>query len=290
MWGAAVAAHQVEGNNINSDAWLMEQIPGTMYKDYSGDACNFYHLYEQDILLLKFLGFNSFRFSIEWSRIEPIEGFYSEAELNHYSKIIDKCIELRIIPIVTLHHFTSPRWLISKGGWKNKEVITKFSNYVKVVVEKLGDRVKHFCTINEANTPVQLSINGLFSGDTKKAIESSSKMAAKYFDVNVDDFCPFFPNASDEISISNVIKSHEEAFKAIKKIDNSINVGVTLSLQNIINIEPNNDGEKFYNEVNIRFLKEMGTIGDFVGVPNYTRVLFNSKGRVTETENLADWY
>ena len=77
LWGAATAAHQVEGNNLNSDAWLLEHLPKSMYKEPSGDACDHYHLYEQDINRLADLGFNSYRFSIEWARIEPEKGFFS---------------------------------------------------------------------------------------------------------------------------------------------------------------------------------------------------------------------
>jgi len=89
LWGAATAAHQVEGNNINSDNWLLERVPNTMYKEPSGDACDHYHLYEQDINQLADLGFNAYRFSIEWARIEPEKGFFSRAELEHYRRMLE---------------------------------------------------------------------------------------------------------------------------------------------------------------------------------------------------------
>ena len=82
LWGAATAAHQVEGNNVNNDNWLLEHLPHSMYKEPSGDACDHYHLYEQDINLLADLGFNAYRFSIEWARIEPEKGCFSHAELD----------------------------------------------------------------------------------------------------------------------------------------------------------------------------------------------------------------
>ena len=91
LWGTATAAHQVEGGNTASDLWLMEMLPDLLFADPSGDACDHYHLYEQDIALLKGLGFNTYRFSIEWARIEPEEGFFSAAALDHYRRMIAAC-------------------------------------------------------------------------------------------------------------------------------------------------------------------------------------------------------
>ncbi len=78
LWGAATAAHQVEGNNINSEFWVMEHTPGGIFAEPSGDACDHYRLYRQDLRLLRELGFNTYRFSIEWARVEPEDGFFSK--------------------------------------------------------------------------------------------------------------------------------------------------------------------------------------------------------------------
>src|SRR6266568_796914 len=86
LWGAATAAHQVEGNNVNSDEWVLEHLKPTIFAEPSGDACDHYHRYGDDIALLAGLGFNTYRFSIEWSRIEPEQGFFSRAELEHYRR------------------------------------------------------------------------------------------------------------------------------------------------------------------------------------------------------------
>src|SRR5689334_12463553 len=82
LWGAATAAHQVEGNNVNSDLWVLEHLKPSIFQDTSGDACDHYHRYADDIRLLARLGFNTYRFSIEWARIEPERGFFSKAELD----------------------------------------------------------------------------------------------------------------------------------------------------------------------------------------------------------------
>src|SRR5919202_5194922 len=104
LWGAATAAHQVEGNNVNSDGWLLEHLPGTIFTEPSGDACDHYHRYPQDIALLAELGFNTYRFSIEWARIEPAEGAFSRAVLEHYRRVLATCHEHGLTPVVTFHH------------------------------------------------------------------------------------------------------------------------------------------------------------------------------------------
>ena len=115
VWGTATAAHQVEGNNINNDFWVMEHLPTTIFVEPSGDTIDQYHLYESDIKLLAELGFNSYRFSIEWARIEPEKGRFSAAAIGHYRRVLEACRAHGLTTMVTMHHFTSPRWLISEG-------------------------------------------------------------------------------------------------------------------------------------------------------------------------------
>jgi beta-glucosidase len=119
LWGAATAAHQVEGGNTNCDSWLLEHVNGTIYSEPSGDACDHYHRYRSDIALLASLGFNAYRFSIEWARIEPEYGEFSLSQLDHYRRMLAVCHEHGIKPIVTFHHFTSPRWVAARGGWES---------------------------------------------------------------------------------------------------------------------------------------------------------------------------
>jgi|SRR5690625_4263567 len=105
LWGAATAGHQIEGNNVNSDWWARELVMPGM--ESSGDACDSYHRYEEDISLLAEAGLTSYRFSLEWSRIEPIEGSFSRAELAHYRRMIEACFAHGVTPVV--HCSTSPR-------------------------------------------------------------------------------------------------------------------------------------------------------------------------------------
>ncbi|MFA5355858.1 MAG: glycoside hydrolase family 1 protein [Candidatus Omnitrophota bacterium] len=147
IWGAAAAAHQVEGDNTNSDWWDWEKKAGL--KDPSGQACRHYELYRTDFGLAKSLGHNAHRLSVEWSRIEPREGEFSQKELGHYRDVIAALKEYSLTPIVTLHHFTNPLWFAKKGGWHNRKACDYFLRYVEKVVSSLSEDVKYWVTINE---------------------------------------------------------------------------------------------------------------------------------------------
>ena len=147
LWGAATAAHQVEGNNINNDWWEWEKRIGL--KEPSGQACRHYEFYKQDFDLARMLSHNAHRLSVEWSRIEPEEGKFSEQELKHYRDVVISLKERGIQPIVTLHHFTNPLWFARLGGWLNKASDRYFLRYVEKITEALADSVRFWVTINE---------------------------------------------------------------------------------------------------------------------------------------------
>lgn len=148
LWGAATAGHQIEGNNVNSDWWAREQVMPGM--DLSGDACDSYHRYREDIDLLADAGLTSYRFSLEWSRIEPVRGRFSRAELAHYRRVIEHCLERGVTPVVTLQHFTTPNWFAESGGWSTPEASDLFCRYVEQACTIL-DGVEWVATMNEPN-------------------------------------------------------------------------------------------------------------------------------------------
>lgn len=150
LWGAATAAHQIEGNNTTSDFWAREGLMPGEHSEYSGDACDSYHRYAEDITLLAQAGLNCYRFSLEWARIEPADGRFSRAELLHYRRMIDTCHDLGVTPIVTLNHFTVPAWFAQGGGWKRPDATERFTAYVEYCCDILGD-VQWIVTINEPN-------------------------------------------------------------------------------------------------------------------------------------------
>ncbi|ROP44350.1 MULTISPECIES: glycoside hydrolase family 1 protein [unclassified Rathayibacter] len=148
LWGASTAPHQTEGGNVNSDWWVYEQR--SAHFAASGDGVDSYHRYEEDMRLLADAGLTAYRFGVEWSRIEPLPGQFSRAELAHYRRMIDTALGLGLTPVVTLHHFTSPRWFVEEGGWLGETAIDRFSAYVREVCGIL-DGVEWVCTINEPN-------------------------------------------------------------------------------------------------------------------------------------------
>ncbi|HTZ11760.1 MAG TPA: glycoside hydrolase family 1 protein [Candidatus Margulisiibacteriota bacterium] len=147
FWGAATAAHQVEGNNLNNDWWRWEKEAGL--KEKSGLACRHYELYEEDFALASALNHNAHRLSVEWSRIEPEEGKFSEKEIKHYKDVISALRKSGLEPVVTLHHFTNPAWFADKGGWSSKASLRYFLRFTETIVSELCGQVRFWVTINE---------------------------------------------------------------------------------------------------------------------------------------------
>jgi beta-glucosidase len=150
LWGAATAAHQVEGGNVNNDHWEMEHAPHSPFAEPSGDACDSYHRWREDLDLVAGAGLNTYRFSLEWSRIEPEEGEFSRAALDHYRRMIDGCRDRDLNPLVTLVHFTQPRWLLHDGGWTGPKTGDRIARYAEFVAPILDDAA-YVATINEPN-------------------------------------------------------------------------------------------------------------------------------------------
>jgi beta-glucosidase len=288
LWGAASAAHQVEGNNVTSDAWVLEHMAGSMYAEPSLDAVDFYHRYRDDAAMVAGLGLNSLRFGVEWGRVEPEPGMVSRAELDHYSRVVDACLEHGLTPVVTLHHFTTPRWVVADGGWLNRDTASRFAEHCARVAERFDERVDWYCTINEVNTPVQLTGNGLISPRGLELLEAAKHRGAAAFGVPVEQFCPFFPYANDEPSLAVVLEAHRQAVDALHSTRSTIKAGVTLSMQEQVGEAGGEEAAADADEqLNRRFLRDFGTVGDFVGVQNYSRIRYDGTGRIEETENLS---
>ncbi|WP_327668031.1 MULTISPECIES: family 1 glycosylhydrolase [unclassified Streptomyces] len=151
LMGAATSAHQVEGNNVASDWWAWEHRPQSIVAVPSGDAADSFHRWPRDMDLLAELGFNAYRFSIEWARIEPEPGRISRAALAHYRAMVQGAVDRGLAPLVTLHHFTSPRWFSERGGWLAPDAPELFASYTRTALDAVGEGVSHVATINEPN-------------------------------------------------------------------------------------------------------------------------------------------
>ena len=264
LWGAAGSAYQVEGNNINSDIWLLETLPNSPFREKSGDACDHYHLYDQDIALLAKLGLNSYRFGIEWARIEPEEGRFSTAALAHYGRMLESCHRHGVTPVVTIHHFSSPRWFAAKGGFENSGAPMLFARYAGRVVEALGDRIGWLCTINEAN---------LSFGPGTRALAAAAAAT------NVPRFSTFL--FSDESRSKPIVREcHGAARAAIKAVRPSLPVGYTLAMDDVQDA-PGMEGRAatLRSEMFDVWLRQAKG-DDFLGVQNYTRSVIGNRGRL----------
>ena len=176
-WGTATAAHQVEGNNTNNNwyDWEHQLDENNQPRIHNGDksilAADHWNRYPDDIKLMKDLGVNHYRFSIEWSKIEPQNGDYNVESIQHYRDLCDSLIKNNITPVVTLHHFTHPTWFEKLGAFEKKENIDHFIEYSEYAFNNLKDLVPIWCTINEPSVFVsQGYFNGIFPPGKKDPV------------------------------------------------------------------------------------------------------------------------
>tara|TARA_R110002033_G_scaffold171062_1_gene215501 strand:+ start:23987 stop:25351 length:1365 start_codon:yes stop_codon:yes gene_type:complete len=168
VWGVSVAAYQIEGAHDKHDkgASIWDDFTtkkGVIHKNQDARiACDFYHNYEEDILLMKTMNISNFRFSLSWSRLLPDGvGAVSEKGVEFYNNVINYCLENGITPWVTVYHWDLPQVLQDRGGWTNREIVTWFEYFTTVCAEKFGDRVKHWMVLNE---PMVFTGAGYFLG------------------------------------------------------------------------------------------------------------------------------
>ncbi|KRE30832.1 glycoside hydrolase family 1 protein [Agromyces sp. Soil535] len=161
LWGAATAAHQVEGCNTNSDWWHFEHAPLSAARESSGDGIDHWHRYAEDFALLAELGHTAHRLSVEWARIEPAPGEFSAAALGHYRDVLTELRRQGMTSFVTLQHFTLPHWFAASGGWTAPDALERFERYARTVLDALGDLTDFVCTINE---PQMVALHGYLEG------------------------------------------------------------------------------------------------------------------------------
>ncbi len=249
LWGAATAAYQVEGGNQNSDWWDWERAPGSPVVEPAGTAVEHYTRYPQDIALLASLGLNTYRFSVEWARIEPSEGTFDTAELDHYRRMVECVRENGLIPMVTLNHFTLPRWLAAGGGWASKRTPALFERYTRRVIEALGDGVPWYCTINE---PTTVATGGYVGG------------------------WGFPPGTTDmgqwrRVS-AGLIDGHKRALAAIHELRPGARAGLAVYSSERVTNAGGQAATDFGLWINEDVFLEAAADDDFIGVQTYTRV------------------
>jgi len=289
-FGASTSSHQVEGGCANDwsewekhnsarlakeavkfnglHSWDMFQSEAIKPENYiSGTAADHYNLYAGDFDLAKKIGLNAYRFSIEWSRVEPARGVWDAAQFDHYCKMISALRERNIEPFVTIWHWTLPLWLSEIGGVSNHEFPELFAKYSEKLAEVFSGHVKYFITINE---PEIYSLNSYFRGiwpPENKGFLSFRK------------------------SLNSLIKSHILSYDAIKKhIPDSV-VGPAC---NMTCFEP---GKGFINKAavwvaehlwNRYFIDHVKNKTDYIGVNYYFHNRINYGFNKNENRDLSD--
>lgn len=247
MWGTATASHQVEGGNVNNwSRWEegnhRDGTPHIHNNDQSGQACEHYARYKEDIARIKELGLSSYRFSLAWNRIEPTPGDYNEEAIAHYHQVIDTCKQMGIRPMVTLHHFTHPLWFEDIGSFEHEENIEHFLRFSEKVFSEYGRKVKYWCTHNE---PGPFATMGWGLGMFPPGIRSLKRMSRV---------------------LQNLMRSHLRVYKKLKSMPGGDKAQIGL-VKNIFQFDPYRRWsllhwalcrllDHVYNESIIRFLRD----------------------------------
>ena len=284
LWGAATAAHQVEGDNhndwsewerLNADRlaresehafrhnphWKKFRAEATNPKNYlSGTACEHYTRYEEDFTLAQLLHHNAHRFSIEWSRIEPEEGKYSDIQIEHYRAVIAALRARHIEPFVTLWHWTLPSWLAAQGGVLAKDFPKYFERYVEKMAVALDADVKFWITLNEPEVQsAHAYLKGLWPPQKKCLL---SFLRALYA----------------------LMQAHKRAYAMIKRVSPSAQVGIAkhqvafvAARPTLVNRLLRSLSSWFWNK---HLLSHIRHEMDFIGLNHYNRnVIKNGFGK-----------
>jgi beta-glucosidase len=271
FWGAATSAHQVEGGTHNSwseweranatrlateaatyyQTWQKKKSPEMLTPEnyVSGSAANFWNRYEEDFDILEQLHLNSFRLSIEWSRIEPEEGQFDEAAIEHYRQILASLKRRGITTFVTCWHWTDPLWIAERGGWEHRETPDRFARYVRRIAEEFKDFTDFWQPLNEPGTFVGMGyVQGVFPPQVRSFFRANR-------------------------TFKNLMRAHRIGYRTIKEISPNAQVG--MSHYAVFNIPYQN---KFINRLvipiidyfrNWRFLNSIDDVNDFIGIQFY---------------------
>lgn len=274
LWGTAISAYQSEGGATNADVWQLENVKPTIYKDRSGDACDSYHRFAEDIALNAALGFNCYRFGIEWSRIEPSPGWFSNAELDHYQQVLETCHAHGQTPIVTFNHFTSPLWFAERGGWESADAPDLFARYCETTTKRLGGLMGMATTFNEANI---LGLVQVLGGLFPKNPVQARMMAAVRRSTGSERFTTL-ATSEPRVSEPLLLEGHRKAYLAMKAARPSLPVGVSLTSQDVQAVGEKSIAPCIEAKLYGGWIEAARRYADFVGVQTYMRLLYDSHG------------
>ena len=286
-FGAATSSHQIEGGNINNwSEWekknatrlaiaaknkseLINEFPGALNPEnyISGKACNSYELFNEDIKALASLGCNAYRFSLEWSRIEPNEGMFDATAISKYREMILSAKTAGLEPFLTLHHFTLPLWIEEKGGIASHQ----FSKYFARFAERIGKEFKYEIKfISPINEPEILAMNGYYRGIWPPAKKN------------------FFQFRRAR---KNLVRAHILAFQKLKKVNPAFAVGP------VCNLSAFESAGGFWNSIlrllalrfwNFYFLDRVKQYSDFIGINYYFHNRISGGFNKNENKTVSD--
>ena len=279
LWGSATAGHQVEGGNVNADLWPLEWAEHSLFAEPSGDACDHYHRYPEDIALLAELGLNAYRFSLEWSRIEPEPGYVSVAALDHYKRMLETCHRLDVTPVLTYNHFTLPRWVAGRGGWTAKQAPERFADFAERATRHLGDLLSWACTLNEPNVTAMLTSTGVIPmGVSERGLQGEESETVA---TGIGGFDPArYRMGLIGGDVTTMARAHRLATQAIKSEADHVKVGWTLAL---VDMQQGPGGEERWRQVRQIAQTDWLAVSagdDFVGVQTYSRNLIGPDGPI----------
>jgi len=262
VWGTATAAHQIEGGNWNNDWWAWEHTPMSPCAEPSGDACDSWNRWLHDVELVASLGLGAYRFSIEWSRIEPEPGEWSTAAIAHYRAICEALLVRGIEPTVTFHHFTTPRWVVADGGWESPATAERFARFCSRAAGELSGVMRRACTINEPNIVATMGwLMGVFP--------------------------PGKHDAEVRRHVNGVfVDAHRQAVAAIREAAPGVPVGLTLSMTDYQAVDGGDDKVARYRRSMQDVFLDATAGDDFLGVQTYSRQRVGPSGMLPNEEGV----
>ncbi len=266
IWGAATSSYQIEGGLTNEwSEWEKSEERSNKLKVKSekegfeldmddfvcGKACNSFELFNADLDCLKKLGVNAYRFSLEWSRIEPEEGRFDEAGMEYYRDIVHNLKGAGIEPFVTVWHWTNPLWLARDGGWEKKKVVARFTRYARYVAQSLGKQVKFWATLNE---PLMLIGHGYMDGKFPPNRKWSFHRAFRVY--------------------RNLIAAHKAAYRVLRSEIPEANIGVAMTSGFFDALNRNNWAERIIVKTadyirNHKLIRDIEGCYDYIGMNYY---------------------
>lgn len=284
LWGAATSGHQTEGNNVSSDCWVLENLPSSNFQEPSRDACDSFHRWPLDMDIARSLNLTAYRFSLEWSRIEPEPGLFSTAMLDHYLAMIEGCTARGLKAVVTFNHFTCPTWFAMRGGWTNPDAPQLFARFCDRAARHLSSGIHAAVTLNEPNLMRLLHYKlpkVAFAGSPAVQARAARSVGSEQFVAMLVE-----TPAQTEAVLPIMIAAHKAGRAAIKAVRANLPIGVSLAMEDdqaVGSPETRDHKRKVCYDDWLAAARD----DDFIGVQNYERQRVGADGLLPPPEGAA---